>query len=135
MDEAAELCTQIPADRAYPLMASLASGEMLGSFSVQTFDSCKARAGSSQSLECFLQVACEGLDPPKASFAINAAGVAVVEGAGMIIHTCLFTLFHRKSAPTISVQRLGDFPLQGINLATCCRHCVAVSIGIKPPAA
>ena len=69
-------------------MASLASGEMLGSLSVQTFDSCKARAGSSQSLECFLQVACEGLDPAKASFPINAAGVAVVEGEGMSICAC-----------------------------------------------
>ena len=74
------MMTQLPADRACLLRASLACGDALESFTVQTHDSCGARAGSSDSLACSLQVICEGLDPSKASFPISAAGVAVVEG-------------------------------------------------------
>lgn len=80
MDEAAAVMTQLPPDRAYPLVATLVSGEMLGSFSVQAYDCCGARSGSCKSLPCSLQVACEGLDPTKASFPIDAAGRATVEG-------------------------------------------------------
>ena len=80
MDEAAAVMTQLPPDRAYPLVTNLVSGEMLGSFSVQAYDCCGARSGSCKSLPCSLQVACEGLDPTKASFPIDAAGRATVEG-------------------------------------------------------
>jgi len=80
MDEAAAVMTQLPPDRAYPLVAGLVTGEMLGSFSVQAYDCCGARSGSFDTLECSLQVACEGLDPSKASFPLDAAGVATVEG-------------------------------------------------------
>ncbi len=80
MDEAAAVMTQLPPDRAHPLVATLVSGEMLGSFSVQAYDCCGARSGSCASLACTLQVACEGLDPTKASFPIDAAGRATAEG-------------------------------------------------------
>ena len=74
------MMTQLPPDRACPLVASLVGGEMLGSFSVQAYDCCGARSGSCASLTCALQVACEGLQPPKATFPIDAAGRATVEG-------------------------------------------------------
>ena len=80
VDEAAAVMTQLPPDRACLPRVSLACGDALESFTVQAHDSCGARAGSSDSLACSLQVICEGLDPSKASFPISAAGVAVVEG-------------------------------------------------------
>lgn len=80
IDEAAAVMTQLPPEQAFPLMASMASGDDLGEFSIQAFDGCGARAGSCKSLECTLNVTCEGLEPPKAAFPINAAGVAVATG-------------------------------------------------------
>jgi len=64
---------------ACPLMARMVSGDTLG-FSIQAYDCCLQRSGSCETLECSLQVTCEQLNPSRASFPINAAGVAVVEG-------------------------------------------------------
>lgn len=113
MDEAAAVMTQLPPDRAYPLVAGLVSGEMLGSFSVQAYDCCGARSGSCDTLECSLQVACEGLDPSKASFPLDAAGVATVEGRhhqslfavpSLLALYCSSTLLRSWTMPEASSQ-------------------------------
>lgn len=72
--------TEAQSEGACTQMASLASGEDLSSFSIQARDICGARAGSSATLECILNVTCAGLDPAQSFFPIDAAGVAVVRG-------------------------------------------------------
>ena len=82
-DEATAETAQLALNRACTLAATVVSGQMLGSFSVQAYDCCGARSGSCKDLSCTLQVACEGLEPATASFPVDAAGHATVEGEGL----------------------------------------------------
>jgi hypothetical protein len=87
--EASELYTQIPADA---LLAILASGEMLGSFRVHTFDSCGVRAGSASPCSAFCKSPARGSNqrrPPSPSMQL-----ALLLSKVRNCHPCLFTLFH-----------------------------------------